>query len=142
MTTSSVASNDTQSILHKESISSRLLVNSSSTHSPSTTLSVNPSADQSSMVLIDPFTLDEFIHTSSLSSSTHKSGSTNCLEKNNRLIYSKLDTQLNQNTSNYLKIVISQLLLCFKLSSYFPYNIFITRRLFISYFTIFDFSST
>ncbi|VDO82978.1 unnamed protein product [Schistosoma curassoni] len=86
---------------HKESISSRLLVNSSSTHSPSTTLSVNPSADQSSMVLIDPFTLNEFIHTSSLSSSTHKSGSTNCLEKNNRLIYSKLDTQLNQNTSNY-----------------------------------------
>ncbi|CAH8653275.1 unnamed protein product [Schistosoma haematobium] len=129
MTTSSVASNDTQSILHKESISSRLLVNSSSTHSPSTTLSVNPSADQSSMVLIDPFTLNEFIHTSSLSSSTHKSGSTNCLEKNNRLIYSKLDTQLNQNTSNYLKIVISQLLLCFKLSSYFPYNIFITRLL-------------
>uniref|UniRef100_A0A5K4F2G2 Afadin n=1 Tax=Schistosoma mansoni TaxID=6183 RepID=A0A5K4F2G2_SCHMA len=100
MTTSSVASSDTQSIHHKESISSTLLINSSSAHSPSTILSVQSPANQSFMVVIDTATSNEFIHTSSLSSSTHTSGSMNWLENNNRLIYSTLDTQLNRNTSN------------------------------------------
>ncbi|CAH8651047.1 unnamed protein product [Schistosoma rodhaini] len=100
MTTSPVASSDTQSIHHKESVSSTLLINSSSAHSPSTILSVQSPANQSFMVAIDTATSNEFIHTSSLSSSTHTSGSMNWLENNNRLIYSTLDTQLNRNTSN------------------------------------------
>ncbi|KAH8863044.1 Afadin [Schistosoma japonicum] len=85
--------NDTKSIHHNESMSARLLINSSSSFSPSTITSIQ-SPNQSFMNTVNSSVSNESTHTNSYLSSVHKSG-LNSLE-NNRLIHSTL----GQNTSN------------------------------------------
>ncbi|CAH8638791.1 unnamed protein product [Heterobilharzia americana] len=96
----STLSNDNKSANHRDILSPRLLINSSSTFSPrSITLSVSP--NQSFSSTMDPISPGEFIHPLHMSS-THKS-ELSCSESCN--ICSELDARMKQSRSNSISSI-------------------------------------